>query len=198
MIKRRQLWLPLAFLTVAGCITTGPDAQFFTLITPAEVELSAPLAATPAVVVGPVQLPEVLDRPQIVTRADGHRLHVHEFYRWGGSFADEIARAVQADLVRLLASDRVALYGTTEFPADFRVSLDVSRFDGTLGGEVILEVRWSILEGGTGKLAATHRSRIVDNAGGVGMVSMVAAQSRALSAVSQSIAVEIQRLRGVQ
>lgn len=198
MTMRRLLWLPAAVLTMAGCITAGPDPQFFTLVKPAQMDSSAPLATSPAVVIGPVQLPEVLDRAQIVTRADGHRLHVHDFYRWGGSFADEIARAVQADLVRLLASDRIALYGTTEFPADFRVSFDVSRFEGTVGGDVILEVRWSIFEGAAGKLAATHRSRVVDKAEGAGMVPIVAAQSRALSAVSQSIADEIRRLNSVQ
>lgn len=181
---------------VAGCITTGPDAEFYTLSKPTGPDLAPSLASnTPAIVVGPVQLPEVLDRPQIVTRANGHRLNIHEFHRWGGSLAEEMARAVQADLIRVLGSDRVALYGVTEFPADFRVGLNVERFDGTLGSEVVLEVRWSIYGGGTGTLAAAHRSRIVDTADGTGFESLVAAHSRALSTVSRLIAEEIQRLR---
>ena len=180
---------------MSGCVTPGPDTQFYTLNEPNELDLAAPLASTPAVVVGPVQLPEVLDRPQIVTRADQHRLNVHEFHRWGGSFSDEIARAVQADLLRLLGSDRVALYGTSEFSADYRVGLDIGRFDGGLGSDVVLELRWSIFEGTTGRLAAVYRSRIIDTADGAGIGPLVAAQSRALAAVSRLIAEEIARLR---
>jgi len=199
-VKIAAAWLALlaALTGMAGCVTMGPETAFYTLSEPNELDLAAPLASTPAVVVGPVQLPEMLDRPQIVTRQDSHRLKVHEFHRWGGSFGDEIARAVQADLVRLLGSDRVALQGTAEFPADYRVGLDIARFEGVLGGEVVLELRWSIFEGKSGKLAAAYRSRIVDTADGAGIEPVVAAQSRALGAVSRLIGEEIERQRNLK
>lgn len=194
---RRARWLTLSsgLLAAAGCVTPGPDAEFYTLSKPSNPDFAAPAANTPAIVVGPVQVPEVLDRPQIVTRADGHRLNIHEFHRWGGSLGEEMARAIQADLIHLLDSDRVALHGVSAFPADFRIGLDVERFEGALGGEVVLEVRWSIFADGGGKLASAHRSRVVETAKSPGFESLVAAHSRALGTVSRFIAEEIRRLR---
>lgn len=181
--------------SLAGCTTVSPGTEFYTLNKADYTAVPTPLTSEPAIVVGPVTLPEALDRPQLVTRSGAHRLKVHEFDRWGGGLADEISRAIQEDLVRLLGTERVAAHGSAEFTPDYRVGLDVERFEGIPGGEVVLALRWSVIDAASGNAMVVRRSRIVDSAQGAGMESVVAAQGRALGALSRLIAEDIERLR---
>ncbi|MCB1821939.1 MAG: membrane integrity-associated transporter subunit PqiC, partial [Candidatus Competibacteraceae bacterium] len=78
---------------LAGCGSTPPTA-FYTL---SPLSASLPTAQTSAsrsdvtIGVGPVTVPEFLDRPQIVTRTTANRLDVDEFHRWGGSLQEDFA-----------------------------------------------------------------------------------------------------------
>ena len=55
---------------------------------------------------GPIDLPRYLDRPQIVPREAGNRLIVDEFNRWGGSLEWFAAPARQAELETQIAEER--------------------------------------------------------------------------------------------
>ena len=81
----------LAGVLLAACASPR-TSQFYTLGT----DMAAPAAASSALVLalGPINLPEYLDRPQLVTRVGGNRLEVDEFNRWGGALDEEISRAL--------------------------------------------------------------------------------------------------------
>ena len=57
--------------------------------------------------VGPVSIPDSLDRSQIVTLSGGNEVIIAEFDRWYGSCRDEIARVMTENLSALLPSQRV-------------------------------------------------------------------------------------------
>ena len=54
--------------------------------------------AGPSLIVGPVSLPDVIDRPQIVRIVDGVRVEVADTHRWSGNLRNEIARRLAAIL----------------------------------------------------------------------------------------------------
>ena len=51
--------------------------------------------------VGPVTVPELVDRPQMVTRVSDNEVAVNEFARWGESLKSNIPRVIASNLVKL-------------------------------------------------------------------------------------------------
>ena len=187
----------LLLTSVGGC-ASSPPSDFFILTPMAETAEKASTKApaeTFPLGVGPVKVPEYLNRAQIVTRAGPNRLDVNEFHRWGGSFAPNISRVVAQNLSILLGSDEVFA-----FPSDdatdprYRVVISITRLDGSLGGEVVLDARWIIAGPKRRAQLDAGRSLLREATRGSDYEDYVAAQSRALAALSQEIAAAIRRL----
>jgi uncharacterized lipoprotein YmbA len=140
-------------------------------------------------VVGPIDFPRYLDRPEIVTRDGSHRLVLADAHRWGGSLRSDILRVVADDLGRLLGTARVAIYpAEPRFPAAYRILLDLREFEGIPGGNIVLRVRWTIARAGDGRALAVEESRIEQPAASASFEDLVAAESAALGTLNRQIA----------
>jgi uncharacterized lipoprotein YmbA len=142
--------------------------------------------------VGPVTLPELVDRPQLVVRVAANRVAILESERWAEPLKSEIPRVLAEDLGRLLGSSRVSSFLQHSGPAaDCRVLLDIERFEASPGEAVSVEAVWS-LHRGAGGTPETGRSRVREPVRGEGYDPLVAAYGRALLAVSADLARAIQ------
>ena len=193
---RTDWWRPLAVCLLAaalsGCFGPGRPIEFYTL-----APLPRPAAGTtgapgPLIAVYPAVLPATIDRPQIVTRSDENQIVFSEFDRWGGTLKDEISRTLVENLSVLLAargasvmSDHLALE-----PA-YRVAVSFNRFDGRLGERVWLNAAWTVRDQKHKKMLALKTSVLEEKVAGPGYAELVAAQSRALAALSREIAAEL-------
>src|ERR1700754_765073 len=100
--------LVTVLIASGGC--SSPGAAFYTLSPDASLERTG--AALPiTVVVGPVTVPELLDRPQLVTRVSDNEVAVNEFARSGEPLKSGVARTLAADLELLLGAARVSVPG---------------------------------------------------------------------------------------
>jgi uncharacterized lipoprotein YmbA len=189
------LALGIYLLITGGCATTEP-ARFYTLSPLAIPGLEAEAAGEGiAIGVGPIKLPEHLDRPQIVVRTSRNELKLAEFDRWAGSLGDDFSRVLAENLSILLSTHRVSLYPWRKsVPVEYQVVVDVARFDGDLGGNAALVARWTVFGGHNKKVLFMEKSRISEPSGGRGFEAMVAAQSRALGHLSREIADAIKAL----
>jgi hypothetical protein len=134
-----------AMLALTGCAST-PPSSFYTL---SPVTDAAPTLTDGelGVGLGPVSFPGFLDRPQIVTRADGNRLTIDEFHRWGGTLQDDFMRVWGENLGRLLGTSRIlVLPSEIRYPLDVRIAADVLAFHGTADGQAVFKVRWVVLD----------------------------------------------------
>src|SRR5512137_88877 len=95
--------LCLAAALLTGC--ASPRTNFYTLNVAAAPDATAP--AMEAVAVGPVSLPALLDRPQLVVRTAPNRVEFLETHRWAEPLKSELPRVIAADLTRLLNQARV-------------------------------------------------------------------------------------------
>jgi uncharacterized protein len=180
--------------SLAACSGSAPS-RFYTLSPTAfdKPTQSVAASATKMVVgVGAVEIPDYLDRPQIVTRTSEHRLALAEFDLWGGSFKTDVNRVLLENLVNALPPDRfsvVALkYGV---PFDCKVSLTIVRLDVEPGAGAILEAQW-MLAGRDGKMNGQVRStRLSEPAATNDIPGAVGAMSRAIGRLSDEIAAEI-------
>ncbi|WP_244306494.1 PqiC family protein [Paraburkholderia lacunae] len=178
----------LAVLTLAGC--ASPKADFYTLSPEAPRESARP--ATPIVVlIGSVNVPELVDRPQIVVRAGANQVTMNEFARWADSLKSQIPRVLAADVAQELNSPRVSAYPMAgDMTAVWRVQIDVQRFDATLGDAVTVEVLWSVSPPGK-RAPLSGRSTVREPCAGAGYDAVVAAYSRAFATVSGDISASI-------
>lgn len=178
---------------LTGC-SRSPRVTFYTLVPGTQLKTSAPATvAAPTIVVGPVTLPEMVDRPQLVLRVAANRVDILESHRWAEPLKSGIPRLIAEDLRRLLGSEHVSSYlQHTGTNADYRILLDIQRFEATPGEAVTVEAAWSLRRTAGGILKTGH-SLIHEpvEAGTTDYDSLVAAYGRALLAVSADLAQSI-------
>ncbi len=179
--------LVAALVLAAGC-GSSPKVRYYTLsAVEAPAASAASVKAEFTVTVGPVSVPDVVDRPQIVLRVAANQVERSEFDRWGEELNLAIPRVVAASLAQHLASAQVFVYSPSAPPADFRVLIGIERFESEPGKAVTVEASWSIRPRAKGEPRA-GRSIVREPAGAAGYEALVAAHSRALAAVSRDIA----------
>jgi len=177
----------LALLT--GC--ASPQSRFYTL---SGAAASAAPGSGPAILVGPVSIPAVVDRPEIVVTISDNEVWLDEFNRWASPLADGIALAVVENLTAALATPRVALLAqTASFDGDFRVAIEVQRFESVPGTSAVVDALWSVRrmkDGASASGRATMRENVADRS----YDALAAAHSRAVARLSQDVAEAIRKL----
>jgi uncharacterized lipoprotein YmbA len=183
--------LLLSCLSVIGC-ARSPQRHFFTLAGPT-AQTSQRVSPGPdvyRVLVGPVSVPARVDRQQIVTRTSANELEISESNRWGESLVSEIASALATDLAAGLGEGAlVGLNGqeTTVGEADFRIAVDILRFESVLGGTASIEATWVVKPKASDK-PLRGRSVVSEPCREPSYEALVAAHSRALGRISHDIA----------
>jgi len=186
----------LAVLCVTGCLgRTSPPVDFYTLSPLPRTEGGAAPGAGSAVAVGAVMLPSALDRPQIVTRTSDNQVSFSEFQRWAGTLKDDVTRVLIEDLSILVkGSGRTVLSADAAVNPAYRLSVTVNQFDGRLGDKVWLRAVWAIRDLKANQVIAVRNAVIDQPVTASDYAALVAAQSRALEALSREIAAEIEKL----
>ena len=186
--------LGVSLIFMVGCASTEPS-RFYILHSLPDSEAKTQIAAAEngvAIGIGPIELPEYLDRPQIVTRLSKNELQLAEFDQWVEPLNHNLPRVLAENLSILLSTDRVFAYPWTgSAQIDYQVAVEVTRFDGTLGGDVLLNTRWSLLAVDEKKVLVKKKSTFRQSTGGVGYDSLVSAKSQVLADLSREIAEEI-------
>ena len=192
----------LAVMLLTACAGKSPPVDFYTLSVSAP---SADLSGTgtscsdTVIAIGPVTWPRYLDQPRIVTRTGPNRLDFDEFHRWAGSLNDDFERVLIKNLAGILQSRKLVnnRQAMRSNPA-FRVELDIEQFDGQLGGDVILDVRWVVIVAETGKPDTVQVSAIRETTTGPDYDALVSASSVATARLGQEIAAELVKVCAVK
>ena len=180
---------------LSGCFGTSPPSRFYVLSSlqgPEPIPHAASTSLSTIVAVGPLAIPDYLNRPQIVTRAGRNEMRVNEFQRWADGLEDNLSRTVVEDLSVLLPPDRFSVIRWMpavqgDVPITYRVAVDVVRFDATPGGTVFLEADWAI-RGKEKTVVLAKKSSISGTAGGAEFTDLVVAMSKAVEDLSREIA----------
>jgi uncharacterized lipoprotein YmbA len=139
--------------------------------------------------VGPVAVPEYLNRTQIVTRTGENQLELAEFDRWAEPLQKNLSRVLVLNLSTLLSTDRVALHPwNRSTPMDYQVIVDVARFEAGTDRTTSLLARWSIVDGASREALLVRKSSFREPIADGGYEATVASMSRAVAALSREIA----------
>ncbi len=178
---------------LGGCVRDTKPATFY-LLGP-----TAPPAAErvegPRVIVGPVELPHYLDRPQIVTRHSEGRIEIDEFARWAEPLRQTVPSVIAENLSELTGGTRIVPFlQIREMSNDYRVVAMVSRFDTDETGNTVLDVKWSVLRPADKSYTIARRSTYRGNTAVRDYEQRIASMNALLLRWSEDIAAEIQRL----
>lgn len=184
-----------SLLLLAGC-ASAPATRFYTLAAvaeapPAGAKAPAAHATRPVtLVISGLRLPQYLDRPQIVTRSSDHSLRMTEHQQWGGNLRDDMTRVLAENLVRQLPGDRVLAAPTQiALQPDYRIEVDVQRFEREANGRVKLAARWWLTRGSNGALLASPEASFTGSPVDADAYdSLVSAMSEVFAELAQAIA----------
>ncbi len=186
----RAAVMSLVVLGAGGCLTLSPPPRAYLLsaIPPSAV----PSAVGRAVIgVGPVTVPAYLDHAPIVVRTGEGEVRLSEKDRWAESLRDGVTRTLAENLSAMVPTDAVAVFPwRTPWTVQYRVTVDILRFEGVLGGPTVLHAQWRLLDG-AGKELVLGAAHLEETAGEPTYAALVAAQSRLLASLSRDIAAEI-------
>jgi uncharacterized protein len=186
-----------AALLIGGCGSAPRERYYSMAPAPTAAPAGAASVVTRRVVVGPVSVPESINRVEIVVRRGEHRLELLEMQRWAAPPASEVANATAQALEAALAQPgtRVVVDGATIGPAAAqRVVIDVQRFDAVLGQRLAFEASWRVLDA-KGAQLASGQTRVIepataDASGGLNgeAEAIAAAAGRAVAQMARQIA----------
>ena len=188
-MRRHFIMVCAGLALAAGC--TSPPSRFYTLSSTAA---SASPGSGPAILVGPVSIPAVVDRAQFVVTIGDNEVWLDEFNRWASPLADNISLTVVENLIAILATPRVAVSAqTASFDADYSVAIEVQRFESVPGGSALVDALWRVRRLKDGA-SLSGRSTVRENVTERGYDTLAAAHSRAVGRLSQDVADAIRTL----
>lgn len=187
----RALYAFAAAVVLAGC-GSSPKANFYTLAGDSAPATAA--GATTIVTIAPVTVPEMVDRPQVVVRSRNNQVEINEYERWAGSLKSEISRALADNLARLVPNSSVYAYPQgAVLNADYRVLVDIQRFDSVLNEAARVDAQWTV-QAAKGAVRS-GRSVVNEQTNGAGYEALVAAHGRAIARVSADIAAAVKSIQ---
>ena len=154
----------LTLLLLAGC-SSSPPARFFSL---------APLPPDPgtasrnvSVGIGPVVLPTLLDRPQIVTTVGPHERQFDEYARWAEPLTASVTHVLTENMAVLLSTDSViALPTLRDIDLDYRIPMSIAEFSVEPGGVAVLSARWGVVDSHGNRRFTRHTRMTVPSPSG--------------------------------
>ena len=96
----RCLTIALLALSLAAC-STSPPVRYFTL-SPIDTDFQPDPDDAVMLGLGPIRMPDYLNRSQIVTRGANSEIQVDEFSRWSEPLSTSLLRIVATDVDSLL------------------------------------------------------------------------------------------------
>lgn len=132
---------------LAGCAGSAVTRFYVLEATPAQVAFDPNLKKKWFVELGPLSVPALVDRKQIVTRDDANTVRIAEFEQWAEPLRDNILRVLASDLAVLLPRHSVRSYpsAVTGAKIDYRILIDLDRFDVYPGQCVKLSAHWTVI-----------------------------------------------------
>lgn len=183
-------------LVLCGCLGRSPQTKFYLLYPSPSQEPTEVVTTQKDLIigVGPVELSEYLDRPQIVTQTSESELRVDQFSQWAEPLEINIARVLAGNLSNLLATENLFLFpwsGSTQI--DYQAKLNIIDFKGTPDNQVLLRAHYTILDGNK-KPLEMHVVNITQPISEPGYEGLVSSMSKVLDDLGRKVAQAIKDL----
>lgn len=133
-----------------GCSAKSNPVQYYVLSSSFEVMIKGqevPVEKRVLIGLGPIQIPDFLNQSYIVTRKNETQLEMSEYHRWAGLFEKNIKAVIIEDISKMVENSLIVAWPTVHnIEPDYRISIDIIRFDGDLNQSVSLLATANIID----------------------------------------------------
>ncbi len=159
MIRSAHIFGAVAtIIFLAGC-GSSPPVRYFALES-IDGDYIAPTDTSLILVLGPLRLPDYIDRSQMVSRGGGSEIIVDDLHRWAEPLSKAIHRTVARNLDLLAAELIVVPHPAASMTdEDIRLVGRIYRFDVDQGGLAVLEVQWGVGHSNGDVMVVARRTR---------------------------------------
>jgi uncharacterized protein len=197
--KTHALYAMIAMIILGGCVSSPPP-RFYTLspvTSQGGIGSTALKGPRSIIAIAPIEIPDYLDRPEIVTRSSHNRLSLAESDLWGGSLKADIHRVLTENLSTVLSADGFTIVSWKPgMPIQYRVTVHVTRFDIKPGNNILLAAQWTV-SGKDGKSnLMISNSSFTEYISSDDLTTAVSGMSSALGKLSGEIARKVRSLKG--
>lgn len=150
------LAIPALSIVLAGCGSTPPNNYYL---------LSAqgthqPEKQFPSLGIGPIEIPEYLNRNGLVYNRDGNQLHIANYERWAEPLSNGVERVLGLNLSSILDTEDVQSFPwSNSKPPDYGVQVTIVLMDAN-DTEATLIAEWVLQKPGMGKFLNRKISRL--------------------------------------
>lgn len=190
----KKLYSLFLLALVSACMSFGstPPSRFFSLQTITESQ--AVSKSRISIGIEEVNIPEYLDKPQIVTVGDNMvELKISEQNRWSEPLSTMMQRTIANDMASLMPNAVVKSRNMSNERFDYAVFIEVDKFDGALNGKAQLNAWWYVLKKGSRDIVLRQKAEFVQPVGR-DYDDLVQAESRLVSQLAEQIAMRISNL----
>jgi uncharacterized protein len=190
----------IAACFAAGCSPLAPRPDHSKLF----VLTAVPNAPSPVTIasssrplsigLGPIDFPDYLKRPQMITRTSAYELDLSPVDRWGEPLDENFRRVLSEDLGQMLGTQNIEEYPwATKTDINYQIVISVQRFETDANARSQLTARWRIKDGATGKELYASQTTASSPAG-EDAAGSAPALSQDVATLSRDIAAQINRL----
>jgi uncharacterized lipoprotein YmbA len=149
-------------------------------------------ATKPLIGIGPLLLPALLDRRGIVTRAENNSVQIAEFHQWAAPLKDNVLAVLSKNVATLQPNAIVRAYPWSVYGnVNYRVIIDITRFDTQLGKSANLEASWAIMEEKNHTIVINGQTKLQQPLTDTSYNSAAQALSKLLSEFSQQLSLAL-------
>ncbi len=183
----------LGLLWTACAVTPSPN--FYVLEALSQPSVSTTVGKKPLIGIGPLNLPSLLERKQIVTRKENNTIQIAEFDQWAAPLKDNILAVLSKNIAAQQPNMVVKAYPWAVYgEMDYRVIIDISRFDGQLGQTAYLEASWSIMKEKDHSIIRNGQTKLTQVLNDSNYESVVRALNKLLNEFSQQLSQALNQL----
>ena len=184
MSSRRTAVLIAVALTTLASACVRPTRERLVVLSSSSAPPVVSHDAVATISFGRVSVPEYLDGYDIVSRISPHELQRADGSRWAERLPEAAARVLRAGL----AANGVRVVDD----APNVVSVEITAFEGTADGVVVLAAAWEVL--GDDRQAIAHGTGVTEQPSDSGAPAQAAAMELALRRLAANIAATIKGL----
>jgi len=159
------------------------------------VGTARPTASTQGTVIGlgPIRIPEYLNRPQMIVAVSDNQYRLFEDHRWAERLDQNISLALFKALPRQLGTDRIVRFPWSQRQViDYQVGIDILEFNVNASGQSRLIAQWFVKRK---ELPAIDKRSVYQfPASTTDQAVMVKAQSQCLTKLGQEISATLRQL----